>query len=102
MQELATALAYLHAQGVVHGDLKGSNALVSAEPVSILLCDFGLSKMVDTKTSTSRSGLGTLRWQAPELMNESSKSFQTDVYAFGMMTYEVIGASLFNVTPTQR
>ncbi len=67
--------------------------LVSAK-VSILLCDFGLAKMVDTNTSTSRAGLGTLRWQAPELMAGTSKGFQTDVYAFGLTIYEV-GQCLF-------
>ncbi len=81
-------MAYLHGQRVIHGDLKGANVLVSAE-VRILLCDFGLAKMVDTNTSTSRAGLGTLRWQAPELLGGASKTFQTDVYAFGLTIYEV-------------
>lgn len=88
MKELASALAYLHGRGFVHGDLKGANVLVSAE-VGILLCDFGLAKMVDTNTSTSRAGLGTLRWQAPEVMDGASKSFESDIYAFGLTIYEV-------------
>lgn len=73
---------------MVHGDLKGANVLVSAE-VRILLCDFGLAKIVNTNTSTSRAGFGTLRWQAPELMEGASKGFETDVYAFGLTIYEV-------------
>lgn len=91
------AFAYLHGQGVVHGDLKGSNMLVSAS-VSILLCDFGLAKIVDIITSTSRAGMGTLRWQAPELMNGASKTPKSDVYAFGLTVYEVSGISRFHFT----
>lgn len=88
VRELAEALTYLHKMGVVHGDVKGGNVLVSSE-VKILLCDFGLAKMMDTNTSTSKAGLGTLRWQAPELMDGGSKTFQSDVYAFGLTIYEV-------------
>lgn len=88
MRELASALAYLHAQGIIHGDIKGANVLV-ATGAKILVCDFGLAKMVDTKTPTSRVGLGTLRWLAPELLDSASKTFKSDVYAFGLTTYEV-------------
>lgn len=85
-------MAYLHEKGVVHGDVKGANVLISAA-VGILLCDFGLAKMVDASTSTSCAGLGTLRWQAPEIIDGASKSFGSDVYAFGLTIYEVSTAS---------
>lgn len=88
VQELASALAYLHRQGVVHGDVKGANMLVSRD-IKILLCDFGLAKIIGSTTSTSCTGLGTLRWQAPELWDDSPKTYKSDVYAFGFTVYEV-------------
>lgn len=81
-------MAYLHEMGVVHGDVKGGNVLVSSN-LHALLCDFGLAKTVDATTSTSLKGAGTVRWQAPELFNDAPRSFKTDVYAFGMTIYEV-------------
>lgn len=60
----------------------------------ILLCDFGLAKIIGSTTSTSRVGLGTLRWQAPELWDGSSKAYESDVYAFGFTIYEVGPISL--------
>lgn len=85
---MASALAYLHKEGVVHGDVKGANMLVSRD-VKILLCDFGLAKIVGSATSTARSGMGTFLWQAPELLEGGPKTFESDVYAFGITIYQV-------------
>ncbi|KAG9022467.1 hypothetical protein FS837_006340 [Tulasnella sp. UAMH 9824] len=85
----ADAVQYLHKEGVVHGSLKASNILINDGGHS-LLCDFGLTTAVDSRTSTAMQGAGTFRWQSPELWNNAPKSFESDVYAFGMTIAEVL------------
>ena len=82
-------MEYLHTQDLVHGDVKGSNILISDDEHA-LMTDFGLSKIMTTmQTSTAIRGSGTVRWQSPELWNDEPKSFPSDVWAFGMTIVEV-------------
>ncbi|KAG9079190.1 hypothetical protein FS749_008747 [Ceratobasidium sp. UAMH 11750] len=62
-KQLAKAVSYLHEVGVVHGDLKGDNVLVSSDGI-VKLTDFGLSIMhgVNLQLSETDPGGGTLRW----------------------------------------
>ncbi|KAF8608132.1 kinase-like protein [Ceratobasidium sp. AG-I] len=85
------AVAFLHRQSVVHGDLKAANVLIS-EDGTPKLADFGLTITHEGKFqfSTTNPGGGTMRWMAPELFNEHGKrSSQTDVYALGMTLLEI-------------
>ena len=54
-----------------------------------MLCDFGLSKMLDRADISTRGGVGTLRWQSPELMDGGRRTFESDVYAYGITIAEV-------------
>ncbi|KIO31707.1 hypothetical protein M407DRAFT_67596, partial [Tulasnella calospora MUT 4182] len=87
--EAADAISYLHQNNVVHGDIKGSNILIDDNGHS-LLCDFGLTKMTHSRTSTAMRGAGTVRWQSPELWEDEPKSFSSDAYAFSMTIVEVL------------
>ncbi|KAG8897205.1 hypothetical protein FRB99_008361 [Tulasnella sp. 403] len=91
--QTASALAYLHENKIIHGEINASNILVSSdtEPKA-LLSGFSLSRKVDDITTPGlRAGGGAVRWQAPELWNGNAhKSFKTDTYAFGMTIYEVL------------
>lgn len=103
--EVATAVDHLHTRlGLVHGDLKCENILVS-EDGHALLADFGLSTFIDkaessTTTATSVRQRSTIQFAAPELIFDGvmseptgnpdgarprSKTPKTDVYAFGML-----------------
>ncbi|KIO16038.1 hypothetical protein M407DRAFT_86470 [Tulasnella calospora MUT 4182] len=86
--ETADAINYLHTETVVHGDIKAGNILISREGFA-LLCDFGLTRMMDAKTSTCMKGAGSVRWMSPELWDNLPRSFESDVYAFGMTIAEV-------------
>lgn len=94
--QIAEALVHMHAHGVIHGDIKGANVLVSGNPtgVHILLCDFGLTKLPTMDSSAPSKGAGTLRWKAPELKldaeDESNhRTEASDVWSFGMLIAEV-------------
>ncbi|KAG8896324.1 hypothetical protein FRB99_008938, partial [Tulasnella sp. 403] len=89
LRETADALHYLSNNSIIHGDIKGSNIVVSAE-VHALLCDFGLSKSVSYNTIPPLSGFGSHRWMAPELHAGEHKSFASDTFSFGMTIYEIL------------
>ncbi|EUC55838.1 tyrosine kinase catalytic domain protein [Rhizoctonia solani AG-3 Rhs1AP] len=89
--QLAKAVAYLHENSVVHGDIKGPNVLVSDQG-AIQVTDFGVSIMdhQEIEFSVTSSGRGTQRWQAPEiLLGQSDSTKRADVYALSMTMIEI-------------
>ncbi|KAG8900010.1 Leucine-rich repeat serine/threonine-protein kinase 2 [Tulasnella sp. 403] len=93
LYETALALEYMHGLPFVHGDIKAGNVLVSSDK-HVLLCDFGLARSATKDTDPLLKGFGSLRWQAPELMDGNPKSTSSDVYAFGMTIFEVLSGKL--------
>ncbi|GMF40233.1 unnamed protein product [Phytophthora fragariaefolia] len=87
--EAALGLEYLHQYGIVHGDLKCNQILVSGEGVA-KLTDFGFS-FVSSGSKPTGSG-GAIRWRAPECLgcNGQIPTFQSDVYSFGMCVVEAL------------
>ncbi|KAG8946863.1 hypothetical protein FRC00_009388 [Tulasnella sp. 408] len=92
--EAACGILHLHSKGIVHGDIRMGNILVSpdGEP---LITDFGLSKPVcssfDTEPSTAFERSGTVRWMAPELHldQQPSRTKYSDVWAFACTVLEL-------------
>ncbi|KAL4064745.1 kinase-like domain-containing protein [Scleroderma yunnanense] len=85
---IARAIDYLHSHDlgpIVHGDLKGHNVLV-ADDGCALLTDFGGSSLAGLSlTMPLRPHReGTLRWMAPELLDDENTSIWSDLWAFGM------------------
>jgi len=93
IRETAEALLYLHDRGIIHGDLKGCNILVS-DDIHIQVCDFGLSKVVGAVTAVSQKGMGTVSWQSPEIMRGLTRTKASDVYAFGITIAEIVSGKL--------
>jgi serine/threonine protein kinase len=87
---LADALAYVHAQGFVHRDVKPANVLI-AEDGRVHLADFGIARLVDSAHVT-RTGevLGTPAYFAPEQVNGEAVGPAADVYALGVMLLECL------------
>jgi len=97
--QVIDALEYLHCIFLVHGDIKAENVLISASGRA-LLCDFGLvmtcedALFVLTGVPTGVPYAGSYRYSAPELLEGARKSPQSDVYAFGMLTFEAMTGEL--------
>ncbi|KAG8893202.1 hypothetical protein FRB99_002140, partial [Tulasnella sp. 403] len=91
--EISSALVYLHEKRLVHGDIQARNILISASNHA-KLCDFNLSKPISMQTMAELKGVGSIRFQAPELWEGAGRTVKTDVYAFGMTIYQVLSGLL--------
>ncbi|MDQ1685094.1 MAG: eukaryotic-like serine/threonine-protein kinase [Frankiaceae bacterium] len=87
---LADALAYVHAQGFVHRDVKPANVLIAADG-RVHLADFGIARLVDS-AHTTRTGevLGTPAYFAPEQVAGEPLGSAVDVYSLGMVLLECL------------
>lgn len=97
LSEMLLALAYLHRRGVVHRDLKPDNVLVEAQGVKVL--DFGLAGgfLAEDTEQPSDAIFGTLTYMAPEMLQGDSGSIRADLYAVGLIAYELFtGAHPFD------
>jgi serine/threonine-protein kinase len=91
-EQLARAMAYAHAQGVFHRDLKPENVLVTADG-RLVVTDFGIALMTGARRLTWRwltSAVGTPDYMAPEQIEGKRGDARTDVYAVGVMLYEML------------
>jgi WD40 repeat protein len=97
--EVCAAVEHAHERGVVHRDLKPSNVLVDAQGQPKVL-DFGIARAVDADgraTLVTRTGelLGTLAYMAPEQLDGAATAdARTDVYALGVIAYELLSGEL--------
>jgi len=93
LMQLLYALAYLHRRGVVHRDLTPSNVLVvsGAESPIVKVVDFGLAIELDQEREVSAAG--TLLYMAPELFRGDKASELSDLYAVGVMAYQMLAGS---------
>jgi serine/threonine-protein kinase len=94
--QLADALEYCHQHGVVHRDLKPENILMEADG-TVKLVDFGIALLQGARRLTFRrlsSEVGTPDYMAPEQVEGDRGDARTDIYALGVMLYEMLTADV--------
>jgi serine/threonine protein kinase len=89
---LVLGMNYLHSKDIIHRDLKPGNILLD-ENYRVRICDFGTAVFEDCGTTTA---VCTLAYVAPETLEEAPPTKKVDVFAFGLILYELlVGASVF-------
>jgi predicted Ser/Thr protein kinase len=102
--QISGALAFAHQQGVIHGDLKASNIIVTPEG-NIKLLDFGLGRRIPRSGMAEVTSLclplaeagataGTLPYLAPEVLRGNPTSVESDVWALGVLLYQMASGEL--------
>jgi serine/threonine-protein kinase len=87
--QVARALAYIHTQKIIHRDIKPENVNVSPTGV-VKLMDFGIAKTEGLQMTRAGYVLGTPYYMAPEQVTGANVTEQVDVYAFGVLLFELM------------
>lgn len=85
-------LTYLHGNGIIHRDIKGSNVLVTIDHV-VKISDFGVSRLVDAlaEQTKRRSVNGTVYWMCPEVFTgKFAHTTKIDIWSFGCLIVEML------------
>jgi serine/threonine protein kinase len=95
--QIAAGLTAIHAAGIIHRDVKPQNiVLLPGSPERVVLTDFGLARpLKGTTTGSSHTGsvlFGTLDYMAPELFEGKAASPSSDIYALGIVLFEMLTA----------
>ncbi|CAM5645589.1 Serine/threonine-protein kinase PknD [Streptomyces tendae] len=89
LEPVLAALGAAHRAGFVHRDMKPENVLIGDDG-RVKVADFGLVRAVDTVTSTTGAVLGTVSYLAPEQIEHGTADPRVDVYACGVVLYEML------------
>ena len=89
LDAILSGLSAAHRSGIIHRDIKPENVLL-AEDGRIKIGDFGLARATTANTATGAQLLGTIAYLAPELVTRGSADARSDIYAIGIMLYEML------------
>ncbi|MFJ7586084.1 Stk1 family PASTA domain-containing Ser/Thr kinase [Streptomyces sp. NPDC097617] len=92
LEPVLAALGAAHRAGFVHRDMKPENVLIGDDG-RVKVADFGLVRSVDSVTNTTGSVLGTVSYLAPEQIENGITDTRVDVYACGVVLYEMLTGS---------
>lgn len=87
--EMATALAFLHSMSVVHRDLKSDNVLMDRDGMHAKIADIGLAKVRSPSSYYMTEAAGTVMFMAPEMLSGEKYATPVDVYAYGLVLFEL-------------
>lgn len=91
LYRIGCALSWIHSLGLIHGNLKSSNVLLT-EHGAVRLCDFGLTEIAyGGQSYKQRMRIGSLQWAAPELFHDGIPfDNRIDVWSYGAVAHEIM------------
>ncbi len=92
-RQVCAALEHAHSHGIVHRDLKPENVLITPGAVA-KLSDFGLAHSVASRLTSQGTVVGTVFYLAPEVVLRQGVDVRADLYALGVMLYELVAGEL--------
>ncbi len=94
-REAASALAYAHDAGMLHRDVKPANLMIIQEDSHVVLTDFGIARLVDSKQLTASGGIaGTPAYLSPEQGVGEAGDGRSDIYALGIILFQMLTGEL--------
>jgi serine/threonine protein kinase len=97
LREVAGALAYAHAHGVVHRDIKPENILLDRESGRAMVTDFGIARAAegDARLTVTGVAIGTPAYMSPEqALGEREADGRSDIYSLGVVGYQMLAGEL--------
>jgi serine/threonine protein kinase len=92
LRQVARALNAAHRNGIVHRDIKPGNIMVQPDGPVVKVMDFGIARLARSSTQLTQSGfiVGTIAYIAPEQLQASEADARSDIFAFGVVGYELL------------
>ncbi len=88
LDELAGALGFAHARGIVHRDVKAENVLLDRRTGRAMVSDFGIARVAETQPLTATGAvLGTVQYMSPEQVSGDALDGRSDLYALGVLAF---------------
>ena len=89
MIDICDALAFAHAAGIIHRDMKPPNVMLTPGG-SVRILDFGLARLVTSELTRSNVVVGTMNYMAPEQVRAEAIDHRADIFSVGVLFYELL------------
>jgi len=90
IKQIASALAFIHEQGILHRDVKPANIIVMDDK-TVKLTDFGIARIAESELTITHEMLGTPAYMSPEAFNAArEKDQRSDIFSLGTICYELL------------